>query len=141
MTTVRTIEGTTAAQVPFDFAKTLDFLRGFPPTLGKLLVVGDGLYWAARVTGRTVLFHVRSKGAAAVLHYTLHTGGPGVTEGVEQDAVWWLRWLLGLDDDLGDFYGLAQNDPWFAPVVRELNGYHQVKFGSPFEAATWAIVS
>ena len=47
----------------------------------------------------------------------------------------------GLDDDLGDFYGLAQNDPWFAPVVRELNGYHQVKFGSPFEAATWAIVS
>ena len=62
-------------------------------------------------------------------------------DGIEQDAAWWLRWLLGLDDDLADFYGLAQNDPCFAPVVRELNGYHQMKFGSPFEAATWAIVS
>ena len=77
MTKARTIEGTTAALAPFDFAKTLDFLRGFPPTLGKHLVVGDGLYWAARVTGRTVLFHVRSKCGApeGVLDYTLHTDG------------------------------------------------------------------
>lgn len=143
MTRVWAIEGTTTALAPFDFARTLDFLRGFPPTLGKLLVVGDGLYWAARVTGRTVLFHVRSKCAATdgVLDYTLHTDGPGGMEAIEQDAVWWLRWLLSLDDDLGDFYELAKNDTCFAPVVRELNGYHQVKFGSPFEAATWAIAS
>ena len=143
MTRVQTIEGATAAVAPFDFAKTLYFLRGFPPTLGKFLVVGDSLYWAAKVSGCTVLFHVRSKRAApdGVLDYTLHTDGPGGAEVIEQDAVWWLRWLLSLDDDLGEFYGLAQNDPCFAPVVRELNGYHQVKFGSPFEAATWAIVS
>ena len=131
------------ARAPFDFAKTLDFLRGFPPTLGKLLVVGNGLYWATRVTGRTVLFHVRSKCAATdgVLDYTLHTDGSGGTEGIEEDAVWLLRWSLSLDDDLGEFYGLAKNDSCFGPVVRELNGYHQAKFGSPFEAATWAIVS
>ena len=143
MIRVRTIEGTTTALVPFDFAKTLDFLRGFPPTLGKLLVVGDSLYWAARVAERTVLFHVRNKGVATdeVLDYTLHIGEPGGTEGIEQDAVRLLRWLLSLDDDLEEFYGLAEADPFFAPVVRELIGYHQVKFGSPFEAATWAIVS
>ena len=89
MMRVRTIEGTTTALAPFDFAKTLDFLRGFPPTLGKLLVVGDGLYWAARVAERTVLFHVRNKGVATdeVLEYTLHIGEPGRTEGIEQDAV------------------------------------------------------
>ena len=143
MTKVRTVEGATAAVAPFDFGKTLDFLRGFPPVLGRLPVVGDGLYWASRVTGRTVLFHVRSNRGApdGVLDYSLHIGGPGETEGVEQDAVWQIRRLLSLDDDLGDFYGLAQNDPCFAPVVRELYGYHQVKFGSPFEAAAWAIVS
>ena len=143
VTRVQAIEGTTVALIPFDFAKTLDFLRGFPPTLGKFLVVDDGLYWAARVTRSTILFHVRSKGPAAdgVLDYTLHIGDPGGTEKIEQDAVWWLRWLLSLDDDLGEFYGLAKSDTCFVPVVRELNGYHQVKFGSPFEAATWAIVS
>ena len=143
MTRVRTIAGTTAALEPFDFARTLDFLRGFPPTLGKFLVVGDGLYWSARVVGCTVLFRVRSKCAATdgVLDYTLHTDGPGGTGEIEQDPVEWLRWLLSLDDDLGDFYGLAQNDPDFAPVDRELHGYHHAKFGSPFEAATWAIVS
>ena len=149
MTRIRTIEGSTAAVAPFDFAMTLDFLRGFPPTLGRLLVVGDGLYWATRATGRTILFHVQGKGGApdGVLDYTLHIGGHGYigghgeTEGVEQDVVWQLRRLLSLDDDLGDFYRLAQNDPRLAPVVRELHGYHQVKFGSPFEAATWAIVS
>ena len=143
MTSVATIEGTTAALVPFDFARTLDFLRRFPPTLGKFLVVGDALYCAARVAGHTVLFHIRSKHATSdcVLAYTLHTDGPGGAEGIEQDAVAWLRWFLSLDDDLRDFYTLAQNDPHFAPVVRELNGYHQVKFGTPFEAAAWAIVS
>jgi len=56
-------------------------------------------------------------------------GGPGETEGVEQDAVWQLRRLLSLDDDLGDFYGLAQNDPCFAPVVRELYGLHSLRRG------------
>ena len=128
---------------PFDFAKTRDFLRRFPPTLGKVLVVSNGLYWATRVTGNTVLFHIRSKSADTdgVLDYTLHTDGLGETEDIEQDAVWWLRWFLGLEDDLREFYELAENDPGFAPVVCELNGYHQVKFGSPFEAATWAIVS
>ncbi len=143
MTRHRTIEGTAAGLPPFDFAKTLDFLRGFPPTLGKLSVVGDSLYLAARVTGRTVLFHVRCKFGAGdgVLDYTLHTTEPEETEGLEQDAVWLLRWLLSLDDDLGEFYGVAKNDTCFVPVIRELHGYHQVKFGSPFEAATWAIVS
>ena len=143
MTRVWTVEGTTSALAPFDFAKTLDFLGVFPPTVGKLRVVGDGLYCAARVTGHTVLFHVRSKCAASdgVLDYTLHTGEPGKAEEIEQHAVRWLRWFLSLDDDLEEFYGLAKSDPCFAPVVRELNGYHQAKFGSPFEAATWAIVS
>ncbi len=131
MTKVRTVEGTTAAVAPFDFGKTLDFLRGFPPVLGRLPVVGDGLYWASRVTGRTVLFDVRSNRGApdGVLDYSLHIGGPGETEGVEQDAVWQLRRLLSLDDDLGDFYGLAQNDPCFAPVVRELYGLHSLRRG------------
>jgi len=43
MMRVQTLEGATIALAPFDFAKTLDFLRGFPPTLGKPLVFGDGL--------------------------------------------------------------------------------------------------
>jgi DNA-3-methyladenine glycosylase II len=45
-----------------------------------------------------------------------------------------------LDDDLTEFYALAEGDPAFAAVVAKLHGYHQVKFPSPLELLCWAIL-
>ena len=137
------IEGTTNPCLPFEFARALDMLKGFPPTLGLRLVVGNGFYQAARIMERTVLFHVRGCNTpeGPVLLYTLHSHEFERSADLGEQAVHWLRAFLSLDDDLEEFYRLAQGDPGFAPVVQQLHGYHPVKFGSPFEAAAWAIVS
>ena len=137
------IDGTANPVAPFDFVKTLKFLRGFPPTLGLRLVVGDCIHKAHRVNGRTVLFCISASGTVQhpSLHYSLylHKGEDPVE--VTRERVEWLSFFLGWDDDLGAFYDLAQQDPQFAPIAQALYGYHQVKFPSPFEAAVWTIVS
>ncbi len=48
---------------------------------------------------------------------------------------------LSLADGLQPFYLLGRSDPDFAPILKQLYGYHQVKFSSPFENACWAILS
>ena len=137
------IDGTANPVAPFDFAKTLKFLRGFPPTLGLRLVVGNCLYKANRLNGHILLFRVSAGGTIQQpsLHWTaiLHKS-EDPTE-VEREALEWLRFFLGWSDDLAEFYQLAQQDPQFAPIAQALYGYHQVKFPSPFEAAVWTIVS
>ena len=48
---------------------------------------------------------------------------------------------LSLNDDLHHLYELIDSDPPFVTVKRELYGYHQVKFLTPFENACWTILS
>ena len=52
-----------------------------------------------------------------------------------------VRFHLSLDDDLRPFYEQAAADPAFAPVLKALFGYHQVKFPSVFACACWALVT
>jgi len=50
-----------------------------------------------------------------------------------------LTFFLSLIDDLGPFYSIGLTDPAIAPFVRQLYGYHQAKFLTPFEIACGAI--
>src|SRR5438034_10387339 len=46
-----------------------------------------------------------------------------------------------LADDLEHFYRIGYGDVDFAPVLQRLYGLHQVKFLTPFESASWAVLS
>ena len=143
MSHLHRIDGTASPAAPFDFAKTLDFLRRFPPTFGLNMVVGNCVHKAQRINGRTVLFRISARGTVQqpFLHYTVDLHKAQDLAEAEKEAIEWLRFFLGWDDDLHEFYELAEHDPYFAPIARALYGYHHVKFPSPFEAAVWAIVS
>lgn len=53
-----------------------------------------------------------------------------------------IRFFLSLDDDLREFYDLAQQDTVFADkVLPQFYGYRHVKFPSPFENAMWAVLA
>jgi DNA-3-methyladenine glycosylase II len=52
-----------------------------------------------------------------------------------------MAFFLSLGDDLRPFYAIGLDDPAFAPIVRRLYGYHQVKFLTPFENACWAVLT
>ena len=52
-----------------------------------------------------------------------------------------ISFFLSLADDLGNFYRIGYGDVDFAPVLQGLYGLHQVKFLTPFESASWAVLS
>ena len=64
-----------------------------------------------------------------------------ISESVKTELIDRIKFFLSLDDDLKSFYDYGMNDKAFKPVIKNLYGLHQVKFLTPFEAASWAILS
>jgi DNA-3-methyladenine glycosylase II len=127
---------------PFDFGKTLAFVGGFGPTEGEQAVTGGtGLRKAFRVDGHTVLAELAGEGSvdAPVVRWRFRARRP-VPPASQHRLLERVRFYLGLDEVLSDFYRIGRGDPGFAPVIRRLHGYHQVKFATPFENACWAVL-
>ena len=132
-----------AARQPFDFTRSLAFLGAFAPMAGEQRLGAGSLTKALREAGvgATVAFTVRAApgGVTCQLH-----AAPGTTLTLtpEQRArvLDRVRFFLSLDDDLGPLYARAVGDAAFAPVLRALYGFHQVKLTTPFENACWAVL-
>ena len=135
--------GTLSPVAPFDFDKALDFLVTFPPMRGEQTLTESSLTRAVSVGGRPFAFKVWATGTveAPLLHYELYAAGDALQERLEEALLQRITNYLSIDDDLRPLYALIEEDPPFAPVMRELYGYHQVKFFTPFENACWAILS
>ncbi|HEX2909636.1 MAG TPA: DNA-3-methyladenine glycosylase 2 family protein [Chloroflexia bacterium] len=135
-------KGLLKPKAPYSFDRTLEFLEMFAPTQNEQTLVKGVLTKAVRINGQTIAFQIESKGSlqAPELAYTLFADKP-VTPELQAAAEERIRFHLSLDDDLNPFYEIASHDPYFEPVIKELYGYHQVKFVTPFENACWAIIS
>jgi DNA-3-methyladenine glycosylase II len=143
---VPSLSGTLIPRAPFDFALSLRFIENFntlPASQAITRVDGwASLSKAFSLSGRAVLARVWATGtvAAPSLTYTLTAAEP-LDEVLAATALDRLRFYLSLDDDLEPFYAAVQPDVVFAPVLKALYGYHQVKFATPFENACWAVLS
>ncbi len=137
-----TIRAQISPRPPFDFEKTLNFVRGFSPAYGDQTANDGILTKATRLNGQMIVFSVQSTGTleSPALQVTLTSTEP-LSEEARQAALERIAFYLSVDDDLLPFYALAQDDPIFAPIVSKLYGYHQLKFLTPFENAVWAILS
>jgi DNA-3-methyladenine glycosylase II len=127
---------------PFDFGQSLAFLGAFAPTRADQTLTDRSLTKAVSLDGQTIVFRVASSGVVATprLAYTLSSDQP-ITPAIERAAADRIGFFLSLDDDLRPFYALGAADPAFAPILRRLYGYHQVKFLTPFENACWAVLT
>ena len=142
MSELHTERGTLTPRAPFDFSKSLDFLHGFSPAMGEQVRNGQTLTRALAVAGQAVVYTLTPSGSvdAPRLDYTL-TSSTRLSDEGQEAALDRIGFFLSLDDDVTPLYALAAGDPVFEPIARSLYGYHQVKLGSPFEAAVWAILS
>lgn len=140
-TDVFTSTGTLKPQAPYDFAKTLGFLRAFTPTAGEQTLDAETITKAVTLNGRAVAFTLRGTGtvAAPLLEYTLRSETP-LSMDEEAAMADRISFFLSLDDDLRPFYALGRTDAAFAPVIERFYGLHQPKFLTPFEIACWAIL-
>src|SRR6266702_6319716 len=135
-------EGFLSPRTPFDFSKSLDFLRAFPPMRDDQKSDEFSLTRAVCIGGQTVGFNVRSTGTikSPRLTYALNSDR-SLTPGVRDAVVDRIGFFLSLADDLEQFYRIGYGDVDFAPVLQRLYGLHQVKFLTPFESACWAVLS
>jgi DNA-3-methyladenine glycosylase II len=127
---------------PFSFDKSLQFLGIFGPTKHEQIIASHSLTKAICIDGQTVVFQIASTGTTEdpKLEYTLFSVQP-ITEATKDSVVERINFFLSLDDDLEAFYRIGREDSDFAPIIEHLYGYHQVKFLTPFENASWAVLT
>lgn len=137
-----TIEGNITPIAPFDYAKSLDFLGFFAPMQGEQSVTEQLLMKVIFADGQLLAFRLASTGTTDKprLEYTLFSE-QSIEDEIVDAAVDRISFFLGLNDDLRPFYAIAEQDTTFMPVLRDLYGYHQVKFLTPFECACWAVLT
>lgn len=135
-------EGTIRPVAPFDFDQAIDFIVTFPPMHGEQVVSDKALTRAAWASQTPVAFRLSATGTVEEpgLLYELHADEP-LDDADVAGIVRRIEAYLSVYDDLGRLYELIDSDPPFAAVKRELYGYHQVKFLTPFENACWTILS
>lgn len=141
---VKTMHKTTGMlhpALPFDFAKSIQFIGGFAPARGEQEAGAETLSKVFAIDGAAVLARVRAGGddQHPQLAYELVAAEQLADRRIAMEQR--LTMYLSLDDDLRPLYALAGDDPPFWRVVERLHGYHQVKFASPWEAAAWAVLS
>ena len=135
-------EGFLSPKSPFDFSKSLDFLGEFPPMREDHVIDGESLTRALSFGGQAFVSKIRSTGLikSPRLKYTLYSERP-LSSGARDAVLDRISFFLSLSDDLEQFYRIGYGDVDFAPIVQKYYGLHHVKFITPFECASWAVLS
>lgn len=119
-------------RAPFSFARTLDFIRIFPPCQEECAIGTDSLTVAFAEGGRAVPVTVRSTPSGLSLEVP---DGVDVKRIADRVALW-----LGTDHDLAPFYAIAKTDGPMRWLIDELHGLHHVAFQSLEEIAVYCVM-
>ncbi|MCA9839677.1 MAG: DNA-3-methyladenine glycosylase 2 family protein [Trueperaceae bacterium] len=122
---------------PFDFQKTLDFLKDFKADGISRSIEGNRLSFALSSDHSVIHVALEPEDKILLCHLTANN----LNEAQALETIDALKFYLGLEDDMNDFYTRAKQDLAFKPVLESLYGYHQVKYPSVFCCACWALVT
>ncbi len=127
---------------PFNFSKSLEFLSDFSPMKDEQVVKTGILTKAVQVKGKTIAFKVADKGTIEkpMLEFTAYSESKFADE-TQKLIVDRISFFLSLQDNLKEFYEIAQKDERIQPAIKQFYGHKQVKFLTPFEIACWAILA
>lgn len=125
---------------PFDFKLTVKKPAGWS-LFSSSEVYEDGVLWSvARIKGRLVGLKIKALGTV---------GRPGIVTtvfikdvlSVQERAGFksTLETLLGINDDLREFYAFARKDPILRHVVKDLYGMHDTQAASLFDSVVLSI--
>jgi len=136
------LEGTLKPLAPFDFSKSLWFLSGFSPMQNEQEIKSGNFTKALQIKGQTIAFEVIDKGTVEnpKLEYIAYSQAK-FTDEVRELVADRISFFLSLQDNLKEFYEIAQKDESIQPAIKQFYGHKQVKFLTPFEIACWAILT
>ncbi|WP_181300405.1 DNA-3-methyladenine glycosylase family protein [Staphylococcus pasteuri] len=127
---------------PFDFEKSLEFLRTFSPGKNEQKIDENSLIKAVQLDNQCFVFSLSSVGEIEQpkISYELSSNEP-IKKDMQKKMERNIGTFISIDDNLEEFYEVGKNDEKFKPILEKLYGYHQVRFFSAFENACWAILS
>jgi DNA-3-methyladenine glycosylase II len=136
------VEGTLKPVAPFDFSKSMEFLSDFSPMQNEQEVKSGTFTKAVQITGKTIAFEVFDRGTveSPKLEFTAYSETK-FTDEVKDLVTDRISFFLSLQDNLKEFYEIAQKDQCIQPAIKQFYGHKQVKFLTPFEIACWAILA
>jgi DNA-3-methyladenine glycosylase II len=139
---IYSFEGTLKPVAPFDFSKSLEFLSDFSPMKNEQEVKSGTFTKAVQVRGKTIAFEVADEGTVEnpKLQFTAYSESK-FTDEIKELVADRISFFLSLQDNLNEFYKLAQTDSCIQPAIKQFYGHKQVKFLTPFEIACWAILA
>lgn len=124
---------------PFDLTASTRFLEGFAPAARPDAAAAAGelrLAFAAAPSWRPVGVLVAQPEPNAPVRARVFADPSDVDAVLEQ-----VRRMLSLDVDGSDFAGVGERDPVVGELQRRYPGLRPVSFHSPYEAASWTIIS
>lgn len=137
------VSGTIEVAVPFNLYRSARFLEMFRPMKDEQEVTVGSVRKAIILHGQIILFKVKQTETRddAPVEYEL-ISPERLDKPVCENAVDRISSFLSLKEDIKPFYEIARKeDPTFYPVTELFWGFHHVKFPTPLESATWAILA
>lgn len=125
---------------PFDFNLTAGYHTYFQGRSGADNLE-DGLYRRPLdLDGRLALATVRSIGTVDIPELSLELQSDSLTDADAVLAAEQIRWMLGTDQDLTPFYGMAERDTALQELVKQFRGLHLPRTATLFESLILAIL-
>lgn len=125
---------------PFDFELTAAYHTYFQGRSGADNLDSGVYRRLLDVGGRVALASVRSTGAVDSPELELRLRGAGLSPDDGEQAAEQVRWMLGIDQDLGPFYELAESDPPMGGLAWRFRGLHLPRTATLFESLVLAIL-
>ncbi len=125
---------------PFDFELTAGYHTYFQARSGADTLDGGVYRRLLDLDGRLALASVRSVGTIDGPVLAVGLESEGLTDSDASLATEQLRWMLGVEQDLTQFYELAESDPAMSGLVTEFRGLHLPRTATLFESLVLAIL-
>ena len=132
---------TLTATPPYDFELTAAAATSFRGHYGTE-IFQDGIFRRLLDLGdnRLCLASAFSRGTVESPRLQVELTGAALDEDIVVEACRQVSWILGIDQDLAPFYGMALQEPTLATLVRGMKGLHVPHTTSVYEALILAIL-
>lgn len=125
---------------PYNFRLTAGFGSIYPATYTQVNDETQIYERLLNIDGDIIFASVRSIGSTSNPKLSVQLTGSELGDIKITKAITQLKWVLGCDQDLSDFYKIVSNDHFFKEIIDCLHGLHVPMKGSIFESFVLAIL-
>ena len=128
------------AKPPFSLVQSFKFIERFHGPRFGLECDDDHLRRAGLIEGEVFLVNITPGPADLDVRCEITKHGKVSTK-LKNEVASLISDYLSLDEDLTEFYRMAEDDPVLSHIVQNAYGYHQARFFTPFESVIWSIIT